>query len=131
MTDANRKDNSEAERRLSQEALAEARYLLEGGFERAAAVRAYYAVFHASRALLVAKGIQTKSHEGLRRMLGLHCVLSGELSAADAEVVMRLAYLREASDYATDRPVPRAEAEEAIARAARFLAAAGVVVPPG
>jgi uncharacterized protein len=128
VTDANRKDNSVAERKLAVEALAEARYLLQGGFERAAAVRAYYAAFHASRGLLVAKGVQPKTHDGLRRMLGLHAVLAGELSAGDAEIVTRLAYLREASDYATDRVVTREEAAEAVSLAEQFLRATGIKV---
>ena len=128
MTAANREENATAEQRMAEEALAEARYLLQGGFSRAAAVRAYYAVFHASRRLLVAQGVQPKTHEGLRRMLGLHEVLSGRLSASDAEIVTRLAYLREASDYATDRAVTREEPEEAVASAERFLRATGLAL---
>lgn len=87
MTDANRIDNSASERRLAVEALAEARYLVQGGFDRAAAVRAYY-----------------------------------------AEIVTRLAYLREASDYATDRVVTREEAGEAVSLAEKFLRATGIEV---
>lgn len=48
-------------------------------------------------------------------MLGLHCVLAGELSAAEADLLAKLAYEREASDYAIDRVVTSAEAAEAIA----------------
>lgn len=126
MTAANREDNAAAEQRMARDALAEARYLLHGGFARAAAVRAYYAVFHASRGLLVGQGVQTKTHEGLRRMLALHGVLAGRLSTSDAEIVTRLAYLREASDYATDREITGPEAEEAVALAEHFLKATGV-----
>jgi len=100
---------------------AEARHLLAGGFHRATVVRSYYAAFHASRALLLAKGIDPKTHEGVRRMLGLHCVLSGELSAAEADLVAKLAYEREASDYAIDRAVTAEEAGGAIGQAAGFL----------
>lgn len=126
MTEGNRRANAEAERGLAREAVAEARYLLEGGFSRAAVARAYYAVYHASRALLLAKGVDPKTHEGLRRMLGLHCVLPGELEPKAADLVAKLAYQREASDYAADRPVSRAEAQDAVAQAETYLKATGI-----
>ncbi|MCD8387559.1 MAG: hypothetical protein LUD17_11825 [Bacteroidales bacterium] len=37
----------------------------------------YYACFYAAIALLLSRGIETKSHEGVQRMLGLHFIKPG------------------------------------------------------
>lgn len=128
MTEANKGVNVAAEQAAAREALAEARLLRAHGHHRATVSRAYYAVFHAARALLMALGIQARSHDGLRRMLALHLVKSGLLPPDTAEILARLATKREDSDYATDLPVSAVEAEAAVADAEAFLRATGVKV---
>jgi len=126
VTKANQAANAAAERALSTEALAEARLLLAHRHYRAAVSRAYYAAFHAARALLMERGVQAKTHDGLRRMLALHLVKTGQLDPRVAEILARLATKREDSDYASDVPISPAEAEEAVAQAEVFARAAGV-----
>lgn len=128
MTEANKGINVGAERAAAREALAEARLLRAHGHHRATVSRAYYAVFHAARALLMARGIQAKSHDGLRRMLALHLVKPGHLAPDTAEILARLATKREDSDYAADLPVSAAEADAVVADAESFLRATGI--PP-
>jgi uncharacterized protein (UPF0332 family) len=69
MTDANRAANAAAERKAAIEALAEARALDRLSHYGGAISRAYYAAFHAARALLVEKGLQPKTHDGVRRLV--------------------------------------------------------------
>lgn len=127
MTEANQAANAAAERAHSVTALREARHLLAAGFSRGAVSRAYYAAFHAARALLMERGVQAKSHDGLRRMLALHLVKPGHFDPGTAEILARLATKREDSDYASDVPISQAEAEEAVVQAEVFARAAGVV----
>lgn len=121
MTEENKLANAALERAHGVTALQEARHLLAAGFARGAVNRAYYAAFHAARALLMAQGIQARSHDGLRRMLALHFVRTGRMNPDTAEILSRLATKREDSDYASDLPVSRIQAEEAVAQAESFL----------
>ncbi|MBI2815076.1 MAG: HEPN domain-containing protein [Opitutae bacterium] len=126
MTKANQTANAAAERTASTETLAEARLLLAHRHYRATVSRAYYAAFHAARALLMERGIQAKTHDGLRRMLALHLVKPGHFAPGTADILARLATKREDSDYAADVPISADEAEEAVVQAEVFVRAAGV-----
>jgi len=42
--------------------------------------RCFYAIYAAAKALLTAPGVQTRTHSGVKRMLGLHYVIPGLLS---------------------------------------------------
>jgi uncharacterized protein (UPF0332 family) len=54
--------------------LSEADKMMEFNFNRAALNRFYYACFYAATALLYKKDIFTKTHSGVKQMLGLHYV---------------------------------------------------------
>ena len=56
---------------LAEECLEEARNLLSNGFYRGAVSRAYYSMYHAAKALLLAKNIAPKKHTCVLRMPGL------------------------------------------------------------
>lgn len=124
MTESNRSLAAAAERKAAQIALAEATALHQMGFCGGAVSRAYYAAYHAARALLYEKGLEPKTHEGVRRMLGLHCVVTGELTAGTADALAKLAFMREAADYAPVQPPAAAEAADAVKMAGDFLSAA-------
>lgn len=125
MTEVNRATAAAAERQAARSALAEAAALEQMGHAGGAISRAYYAAYHAARALLYDKGLEPKTHEGVRRLIGLHYVLSNELSAAQGDALARLAFMREAADYAPSRPPVAVEAAEALQLARNFLSAAG------
>ena len=61
------------------ETIAEAKLLVSEGYYNATMNRLYYACFYAALALLVANGIATSSHAGVKTMLGLHFVSKGLL----------------------------------------------------
>jgi len=126
LTSANRQQAAQAERRASAEAFRESKALAGLGHNGGAVSRAYYAAYHAARALLFEKGIEPKTHEGVRRMIGLHYVIPGLLSAAVADALAQLAYMREAADYAPAEPPETKQAEDALKLSREFLSAAGV-----
>lgn len=49
----------------------------EKGYYNTAVNRLYYACFYAASALLLANHIETKTHDGVRQMLGKHFVRTG------------------------------------------------------
>jgi len=72
---------------------------IENGFYNTAVNRMYYACYYAVSALLVANGIQVKSHEGVRQQLGLHFVLTGKISKEQGQFYSMLFSKRTAGDY--------------------------------
>jgi uncharacterized protein (UPF0332 family) len=129
MTSSNQEANAAHERRASLNAWREAADLDRLGHHGGAVSRAYYAAYHAARALLFEKGLEPKTHEGVRRMLGLHYVLPGLLAEKQTQGLTRLAYLREASDYAPAQPPTAEQSHEALALTKEFLGASGVQLP--
>ena len=123
MTAENGRLNSSEEMKCGDEALAEARHLAAGGFFRGAVSRAYYAAYHWARALLVARGMESKTHRGTIQLLNLHFVKDGHLGESTAADLAHLETYRELSDYTATASFTEDEARAEIARAERFVAA--------
>jgi uncharacterized protein (UPF0332 family) len=126
MTQANRELAAAAERAGAHQAFREAVDLRRLGHHGGAISRAYYSAYHAARALLYEKGIEPKTHEGVRRMIGVHWVVTGELSVKDADALAKLAFMRDSADYAPAQPSTDAQSAEAVELARVFLLAARV-----
>lgn len=129
MTEDNCRANATEESRRGDECLAEAKYLLEGGFCNAAVSRAYYAAFHWALALLMLKGLEPKTHRGAIQLLQLHYVESGDLSSEDAAAIGQLETYRELSDYNAKVTFDSERAAQEIQRAEGFLASCRRLVP--
>ena len=127
MTEANRQSAAADERNAALAAWHEALDLQRLGHHGGTVSRAYYASYHAARALLYEKGVEPKTHEGVRRMIGVHYVLTNELGAAQGDALTRLAFMRDAADYAPASPAGATEAAEAVTLARGFLEAARVL----
>lgn len=132
MTERDIRDNVRDELRLANEAGRAAELLLGAGLPADAASRAYYAAFHAARALLFSIGIDSRSHSALRSLLSRHFVQPGTLAPEFSKELGQLEALRSASDYdsafALGVPEIRPELEKArrfVAEAERILQAAG------
>lgn len=69
------------------------------GFYNTAVNRMYYACYYAACAILIANGITTKSHDGVRQKLGQHIVLTGKLSPDLGRFYSRLFSKRSTGDY--------------------------------
>jgi uncharacterized protein (UPF0332 family) len=61
------------------EKLGAAKALLREGFIDDAISRAYYCMFHAASAVLLAEGITVDSHSALKTMFGLHFIKTGKI----------------------------------------------------
>lgn len=62
---------------VAEEELSSSYLLFENGKYRDSISRAYYAMFHAARALLLLKKVTPKKHSGVVSMFGLHYVKKG------------------------------------------------------
>ncbi|OGQ19385.1 MAG: hypothetical protein A2138_08020 [Deltaproteobacteria bacterium RBG_16_71_12] len=114
--------NVEDELRLADSALQAADALLGLGIVPDAASRAYYAAFHAARALLFSIGIEPRSHAGLRTMLSRHFVRTGKLAAERAKDLAQLEGLRAAGDYDSAFALGVDDVRPDVERARRFVA---------
>lgn len=99
MTNDERKDIVLYRLENARTTLAEVQSHIENGFYNTAVNRMYYACYYAVSALLVANGIQVKSHEGVRQQLGLHFVLTGKISKEQGQFYSMLFSKRTAGDY--------------------------------
>ena len=124
--------STEVNRLLAQsaETLAEARLLLEGGFPAGAVSRAYYAIFHAAEAMLVARGLDFASHHAVIAAFGREFARTGEVDP-EYHRMLRLAFEeRQGADYgASPRPTP-AEASQVAEAAEQFLSMARDYLTP-
>jgi uncharacterized protein (UPF0332 family) len=124
MTEENRRAAAKAEWLRSCEALEEAEILHQAGRPAGAVSRAYYAAFHAARALLVSISLQPRTHEGVRSMLSLHFVRTGRLDARLARALSLASRTREDADYDAAAVFGPADSEESLSQARIFVAAA-------
>ena len=105
----------------AEEKLRAARSLLSSGFIDDAISRAYYAIFHAAGAVLLAEGIAVEGHSALLAMFGLYLVKPGKIGRRFARILGRLKDEREGGDYDVFSASEREDAEQAVEDAGTFL----------
>ena len=113
---------------LARGALAAARLLLAHGLFPDVLNRTYYAAHHAARALLFSRGIEVRSHSGLRSEFSRHFVKAGLLPTSLAKTLKSLQAEREEADYGRFVVIDREEAELAVTDAAAFVEAAEMLL---
>jgi uncharacterized protein (UPF0332 family) len=74
MTEPSRAEEVQAELLRAERSLQAAQSLLAKDFLEDALSRAYYAILHAARAVLLAENVTVSSHRSVRRLFGLHLV---------------------------------------------------------
>ncbi|MFV0582683.1 MAG: HEPN domain-containing protein [Parabacteroides gordonii] len=74
-------------------------YLRQGDFFNAAMARLYYACFHAASALLIAYAFESKTHNGVRTILGKEFVQTGKISPELGRFYTKLFNKRQDGDY--------------------------------
>lgn len=79
--------------------LEEADYMRVGNYFNAAINRLYYACFYAATGLLIAKGIEAGTHNGVKIMLSYHFVRTGVLSLEHGSTFSNLFDKRHSGDY--------------------------------
>lgn len=102
MTRDNKKANIAAELKRAEAALTSAQILLTSGQLADAVSRAYYACFHAARALLLTDGTESKSHGGVDRLLQRDFVATGKLDARLGRTFSALQKFRHDADYVAE-----------------------------
>ncbi|KUK40549.1 MAG: HEPN domain protein [Clostridia bacterium 62_21] len=109
--------------KIAEERLTAAKMLAAGGLYEDAVSRAYYAVFQAARAALVALGLEEpRKHSGLVSFFNQHLIKTGLVEKEYGRILMSIRDLRQASDYDDFFGVEETEAEAAIRDAGKFLA---------
>lgn len=113
-------------------ACASARALLELGDVDGACNRAYYAMFGAARAALLATDapLEThlgKTHGGLIAAFGLHLVKNGPIPKEMGRLLKRAEEIRLVSDYQGDSVEPE-DAHQMVGQAEEFIAAMRAVI---
>lgn len=114
-------------------ALESARLLLESGDVEGACNRAYYAMFDAARAALIASNAPVESevartHSGLIAAFSLHLVKVGVIPVEHGRALNKVEDLRLIADYRGDQVAPD-RALWALEQATRFIAAIRASVP--
>ncbi len=121
MTGEGRRAATAEELDRAQEELRAAEQLLGAGLSRISLTRAYFAAFHAARALLYAEGLEPRSHHGALHLFNLHAVKSGRFDAAASRLLARLQKFREEADYGESFPVDERGAREELEAARGFV----------
>lgn len=83
--------------------------------------RAYYAVLHGIRSLLILKGLDPITHDGAKTMFSLHFIKPGILSAEALKIFNQLLLLRKDVDYGDFEKIDEEDAREALDKADMFL----------
>ncbi|MCL5959623.1 MAG: HEPN domain-containing protein [Chloroflexi bacterium] len=85
---------------MADEALGDAEYLLQDNRLKAAANRAYYAMFHAVEAAVATSEVKTpKTHGGAINLFGRHFIRTGIMERRFAKDLQDAYDLRQQSDY--------------------------------
>lgn len=128
MIRANRLENARSEFLAARDALTAAQLIAGASLWRDAMSRAYYAVFHAARALVFLAGAEPRSHQGLSDLFGRLVVEKGLMAAHDALALIRLQAYCHQADYAQPFQIAPDEARREIETAREFVGRAGRLV---
>ncbi|GLI52820.1 HEPN domain-containing protein [Thermodesulfovibrio yellowstonii] len=109
------------ELKRAEEELKAAKILQEKEFYYKSIVSAYYTVYHAAKALLLIKCVDSKTHESVERMFGLYYIKTGDFDPKIGKVIGRLRKMREEADYYPEIPFDFEDSKEAIVLAREFL----------
>ena len=114
----------------AEQAAASAKVLLETGDADGACNRAYYAMFDAARAALLASGHDVgKTHKGVLNAFSDHLVKNGPLPKEMGRLLKHAETFRYVADYEGD-PVQLSDAQRMVAQAETFLVAMQVQLMP-
>jgi uncharacterized protein (UPF0332 family) len=128
LTDENRRHNARAEAGLGDDALAAAEALLAALLPNDAISRAYYAAFHYARALLLARGLEPKTHRGVLSLLAEHWEKPGGMSRDAISALARLQTFRGLADYDASARLTDERAREEVQSARGFVVLARAVL---
>lgn len=121
MNDINKKLNISIEWEKAKEAFKEAKVLQGQKLPNGCISRAYYAAFHAGKALLLMEGLETRSHQGLGRLFSLHFVKTGKFDAKFSRILSKAQKYREEADYSSEFVFTMEDANERLKEINEFV----------
>lgn len=98
-----------------------AKYVLEKNFIKSSLSSSYYSVFHAARALLVFKKLDSKKHSGVIALFNKEYIKTGLIKEKAKDILTKAFYVRIDSDYKDFYMASKSEAAEQINNAEYFL----------
>jgi uncharacterized protein (UPF0332 family) len=101
--------------------LRDASSLFSNGSYESSVNRSYYAVLTASRALLVLRGIDPETHEGVKTMLSKEFIRTGLMPKESGETFRGIQARRIDSDYGDYIEIGHEEADDSLKRAQGFV----------
>ena len=106
--------------RRAERSLRSARNLLDDGDHDFAMSRAYYAMFYAATAVLLARGVKRSKHSGVIAAFGQELVKAGEFTTEDQRLLQAAFQDRSEGDYAGVFP-SRDKTERRLSEARGFV----------
>jgi len=89
----------------ARESLLAAKILLENDLYADCVSRSYYAVLHSAKTALYINGVESRTHEGVRKMFGLHLVKTGKIEKEFSDILAEEQEDRTISDYEVDMEI--------------------------
>lgn len=123
MNVTNKRLNISIEWEKAKEAFKEARVLFDQNLAGGSISRAYYAAFHAGKALLLSLGLEIRSHQALGKLFSLHFVKTQKLDAKYSRILSKAQKYREEADYSSEFVFTLQDAKERIDEISEFLKA--------
>lgn len=109
------------ELKRSNESLKSAKVLMKEELYEDSISRAYYAIFHAAKAILLTIDVEPKTHEGAIKKFGHHFVETGLIEKEIGRIFGRAQKVREKSDYDVAKEFSEEDANEWITMAEKFV----------
>jgi uncharacterized protein (UPF0332 family) len=105
----------------SVDALESAKSSFQNGHYDTSINRSYYAVFYSANALLVKKGIKTKTHKGIGRKFGLEYIINDNFDKDTGKLLSKLYEERLKVDYDFYFESSEEKAKRDLNRAEKFI----------
>jgi uncharacterized protein (UPF0332 family) len=106
---------------LADEELETSKLLLDAKHYRASISRAYYAMYYATQALLLARNLTSRSHKGVLLQFSQYFVKPGDLPASMAKTLSKNYDLRLLSDYEHESALTSDDSTNALVAANDFV----------
>ena len=104
------------------ETIREVPYLVEQGFYRTAVNRLYYSCYYIVSALLLQKGYEVRTHNGIITLFAMNFVNTGIISKEDGKLYRSLFELRQTGDYNEAKIIDREDIVDRLQPAEKFIA---------
>lgn len=107
----------------AKEMIQDARQLSAAGSFKSGNNRAYYAIFHAMRAILALEEVDFKKHSGVIQFFQREYIKTGIFDKSYSKIIVSASEIRNASDYDDFYLASKEETEEQIDGAEKFCRA--------